>query len=64
MIVFYILGLVLADVKIIENFHGEYSIHVLINDTEHYNPKGSGHFCAFDAETVRYLFDFITAKAN
>ena len=56
MILLYVLGLVLGDVKVIENFHDEYSVHVLINDTEHRNPRGTGHFCAFDADTVSYLF--------
>ena len=42
-----------AEVTIRENFHGKYSIHILINNTERTNVVGYGHFCAFDRNQVK-----------
>ena len=54
MIISVILGLAQAKVEIVENFHGTYAIHIYINETERPNAVGTGHFCAFDSEEVRF----------
>ena len=51
-----------AEVSIKENFHGGYSIHVVINNTERTNAVGYGHFCAFDRNQVKEVLNSGLAK--